>query len=152
MAFYTMTNNGNVVEVLYKDLGKYHDVYSGSYKDAVKYFGVKPDEVKSYGRLIDVVIYRQTSLNCKPLLSNELFDKLVYIQSQHKYWCADPEKRIDNALEAIDKAKKWSLIFDDDIIANLKRKSEDESISRRKQLDYLYRINAYEKWKKDYRR
>ena len=79
MAFYTMTNNGNVVEVLYKDLGKHHDVYSGSYKDAVKYFGVKPDDIKSYGRLIDVVIYRQTSLNCKPLLSNELFDKLVLV-------------------------------------------------------------------------
>lgn len=130
-----MTIKGNVVKC--KNPSKCRlEHYQGTYERAIKFFGA--EDPVSWGKLINIIVYHQTSQMCVPKLSNELFDILVDAQSEHKYW-APVKEREKRALKTIEQAKQAGFIIDD-LILNTLRKSEKMSSKSR--------IWTYEKWMK----
>ena len=133
MALYSLTKNGNVIKCPY-NCTKNHEHYQGTFDGALEFFGVK--EVKNYGRLIDIIMYHQTSNRTAPKLSNELFYILVRAQGEHKYW-APKHEREKNAFEALELAERAGFIYDDKLVPILKE-------SKRKAAND--RVWAWEKW------
>lgn len=149
MPTYVLTEKGNVIELTNKNYFFHTDSekYQGTYENALKYFGVDKSEVKSYGKLINIIIYHQTNIHTTQKLSNELYDILYRAQSEHKYW-AEEKHRHENCIYALEQAKGMNIIYDDVILDKLRLKANDENLSYRKRALYLSRISAYEKWKK----
>lgn len=135
MPIYSLTNKGNVVQCKWNCQSN-HEHYQGTFEGALKYFGIY--DVKSWGNLINIVVYHQTSDKTVPKLSNELFDILVRAQSNHKYW-AVPLERESNALKIIEEAEKAGLIYDENLIKILESSDRKASQSR---------VWAYRKWMK----
>jgi hypothetical protein len=136
-----LTGNGNVVRCGKNDTAD--DIYSGTYELAVKYFGINQDDIKPYGRLINIVIFQQTSGRTVRKLSNELFDILVNAQSEHKWW-APPQQREQRAIDTIDEAQKMGLIFDDQIVHRLE-KSDRKNDQNRLYMFHLWQKDFYSK-------
>ena len=126
MAVYSLTNKGNVVKCKW-NCSANHEHYQGTFDGALKYFGVS--EVKSWGNLMNIVIYHQTSDRTFPKLSNELFDILVHAQSDHKYWAAALERE-ENALKVLDEAEKAGLIYDSKLLPMLESSERKASRDR----------------------
>lgn len=136
MGYWIQTKKGNVIQTKPGASNKNTDLFVGSYEDALNHFGIDQNEIKNYGELINIVIYRQTSEFTTPLLSNELYDILISAQSEHKYW-APKEKRHDNAIKTLEEAKRLYLLHDDEII---------ETLSKSPKFKVKQRIYFYEKW------
>lgn len=138
MPKWSLTNKGNVIQCKWNCKAN-HEHYIGTYERAVKYFGVDSNEIKSYGKLINLVIYHQTSDRTIRKLSNELYDILISAQSEHKYW-APVEKRCENAIETLDTARKMGLIMDDLLIERFSKSDKNSD----KQRLYMFKrwINA----------
>jgi hypothetical protein len=133
MALYALTEKGKVVECPY-NCSKNHEHYQGTFENALKYFGV--DEVKGWGKLMNIIVYHQTSGMTVPKLTNELLDILVKAQKERKYW-SNPEEREQMALDAIANAERIGLISDERLLDMLRNSERDAAKSR---------IWAYEKW------
>ena len=147
MALYTITNKGNIIKCKWNcELN--HEHYNGTYENALKYFCVSEedkDNIKSYGNLMYVILYHQTSDKTIPKLSNELFDILIRLQKEHKYWALEKDRE-KNAYELLDKAKEKGLLFDDKIIESLKSVAENEDLQISRRNKAKSRIYYYEKW------
>lgn len=129
MPKYSLTNKGNVVQCKWNCKGN-HEHYIGSYEMAIKYFGIEENNIKSYGNLINVVIYQQTSQFTIPMFTNELYDKLINCMSEHKYWV--PEKERDKkAKEILKEANKIGLIKDKSIYNTIKQKPDNLKAQKR---------------------
>lgn len=136
MPKYSLTNKGNVVQCKWNCKAN-HEHYVGSYENAIKYFGIDENEIKSYGKLINIIIYHQTSRQTIPKLSNELYDILINAMSKHKYWVPQ-EKRHEVAMETLLQAKKAGLIIDDKICKTIEEKAKDNFIAQRR--IYLFKL------------
>lgn len=139
MPLYSLTKKENVVECKWNCKIK-HEHYLGSYENALKYFGVDSKEVKSYGKLINIIIFHQTNERTARKFSNELFDIMVRAQSEHKYF-AVPEEREENAFQALEIADKMGLIMDDLLLEKLENSEKDQS---------RYRCYKFKEWKKKF--
>lgn len=136
MARFTINNKGKVKQCKWNCSIK-HEHYEGSYESAVKYFGEDPEEIESYGKLINIIIYYQTSDYVRVRrLSNELFDDLVYKQSLKSHF-APAEDRESNAIEALNIAYDMNIIYDERLLLWL-RKSE--------KYKEKYRAYSYDAW------
>lgn len=127
--------NGHVTNVKPNDTDA-KEIYTGSYENALKYFGVDGNSLEGYGKLIHLVIYHQTDDRTFKKLSSELFDILIRAQSEMKYW-APPNKRKENALNTLDQAEALGLIFDEDLKSVLR--SSDRKASKN-------RLYMHQKW------
>lgn len=136
MPKYSLTNKGNVVQCKW-NCECNHEHYVGSYERAVKYFGVETKEIKSYGNLLNIVIYHQTSQFTVPKLSNELYDILINAMAEHKYWepVAD---RHDRALEVLDLAKRKGYITDELICKTITEKASDNIKAQKRK--YMFEL------------
>ena len=139
MPLYTLTDKGNVIECKW-NCSRKHEHYLGKYEDALKYFGMNPNEVKSYGKLINIIIYHQTNERTARKFSNELFDIMVKAQSEHKYF-APSSLREENALEALDQANEMGLIYDEILLEKLEKSDRRQS---------RYRCYLFKEWQKKY--
>ena len=135
MSLYGVTEKGNVVQCPY-NCNKRHQHYQGTYERALKFFGLSEEEPQPWGKLINVIMYHQTSDRTFPKLSNELFDILMLAQAEHKYW-APEAKREALAMEAIEEARRAGWIFDEELLERLKKSDRKASQDR---------VYEYERW------
>lgn len=136
MPKWSLTNKGNVIQCKW-DCKANHEHYVGTYERAVIYFGVEQDEIKSYGNLINIVIYHQTSQHTVPKLSNELYDILINAMCEHKYWTI-PKERHKKAMETLKLAKEKGYIMDDLICETIEKKAKDNVNQQRRK--YMYEL------------
>lgn len=142
MPKYTVTDKGDIRECKWNCSTK-HEHYVGSYESALKYFGIDQEDVESKGKLINVIIYYQTSDQVSVRrLSNELFDMLVYKQSDKRFFAPVNEREI-NAIEALNKAYDLDIIYDERLLKWM-RKSEKYKENAR--------AYAYDAWRKEVER
>lgn len=135
MPKYSLTSKGNVIQCRWNCQAN-HEHFVGSYEQAVKYFGIEEQNIKSYGELLNIIIYHQTSGLTIPKLSNELYDILINAMGEHKYWVAKYNRK-NKALEILDEAEKKGYIFDQKILDTLFKSDKRSSKER---------IYAYNKW------
>ena len=133
MAVWGCTKRGDVIKVPPSYKG---ETYVGTYEQALKWFGVTAG--KSWGDLMNVVVYHQTDPRTFPKLSSELFDILVRAQSEHKYW-TEPSMRESVAIATIEKAEKVGLVQDERLLEVLKKSDRKASVDR---------VRAHEHWLK----
>lgn len=129
MSKYSLTNKGNVIQCKWNCESK-HDHYFGNYEGAIKYFGLDTSEIKTYGKLINIIIFHQTSDCTVRKFSNELYDILMHAMSQHKYFI-EQANRHDEAMEILDQAKKMNLILDDELSQKINDNSKYNSQRRK---------------------
>lgn len=134
MAKYSLTNKGNVVQCKW-NCACNHEHYIGTYERAVKYFGIEQDEIKSYGNLLNIIIYHQTSQYTVPKLSNELYDIMISAMSEHKYW-TKPSERHKRAMETLKIANKKNYIMDKIICKTIEEKGNINAKKRK----YMYEV------------
>ena len=135
MSAWWLDPNGNVRKV--GQNAHADDVYVGRYDQALKYFGVQPDdERRGWGDLKMVIMYHQTSQRAAPKLSSELVDMLVHLQSEKKYLAPEGE-RMKLALQAVKWACKAGLVNDESLIKSLQKSERKVSHDR---------IWAHERW------
>lgn len=120
MPKYSLTKNGNVIQCKW-NCNCNHKHFVGTYENALKFFDVNTEDIQSYGNLINVVIYHQTSQYTIPKLTFELYDILINVMSEHKYW-VEPSMRHNEAMETLQKAKKLGIIDDNKIYKSIKNK------------------------------
>ncbi len=137
MPIFSLTSKGNVVQCGSNCQCK-HEHFVGSYEGALKYFGVS--DPQSWGKLMNVILYHQTSDRTFPKLSNELYDILVKAQAEHKYY-APQEQRSQNALDTIEEAEKHGLIYDERLLKILERSDRQASRDR---------VYWFKKWEKSF--
>lgn len=135
---FSITNKGNVVQCKW-NCNCNHEHYIGTYENALKYFGVDTNNIKSYGNLKNIIIYHQTSQYTIPKLSNELYDILINAMSEHKYW-VEPINRENKAFELLSWANENNYLNDKIIYKTLKNNSESN-------LKVQKRLYMYELWK-----
>lgn len=135
MPKYSLTSKGNVIQCRWNCQAN-HEHFVGNYEQAIKYFGIEEQNIKSYGELLNIIIYHQTSQYTIPKLSNELYYILIDAMSEHKYWVAKYNRK-SKALEILDEAEKKGYIFDQKILETLSRSDKRSSKER---------IYAYNKW------
>ena len=140
MAKYSLTSKGNVVQCKW-NCKENHEHFVGTYERAVKYFGVEQEDIQSYGNLMNIIIYQQTSQYTVPKLSNELYDILMNAMSEHKYWVV-PSKRHSEALRILSLANKKGYIMDELICKTIETKAADNK-------NQQSRKYMYEKWIKE---
>ena len=138
MPKYSLTRKGNVVQCKWNCTAN-HEHFVGSYERAIKYFGIEENEIKSYGNLMNIIIYHQTSQQTIPKLSNELFDILINSMSEHKYFVQN-SKRENEALKLLNEAKKLGYIFDEKIVQSIKKANEIEYNVKREKRLYMYNL------------
>lgn len=136
MPKWSLTKNGNVVQCKW-DCKCNHEHFIGTYERAVNYFGIDESNIKSYGKLFNIVIYHQDSQFTIPKLSNELFEILMDAMAEHKYW-VPKDKREEKAFEILDLAKKSGYIIDDAICKSIDEKAKDNPKQQRRK--YMYEI------------
>lgn len=136
MPKYSVTNKGNVIQCKWNCQCN-HEHYIGTYENAVKYFGIDTNEIQSYGNLMNIIIYQQTSQFTIPKLSNELYEKLIDAMSEHKYWVPQ-DQRHNKAMEILNQAEKAGFIKDDIICKTIKEKVNVKSQRR---------VYLFELWK-----
>lgn len=143
MPKWSLTNKGNVIQCKW-DCKANHEHFVGSYERAVKYFGVEQNEIKSYGNLMNIIIYQQTSQHTVPKLSNELYDILINAMSEHKYWVSANERH-SKAIEILKEAREKGYIMDELICKTIDKKAKDNVNQQRRK--YMFEIwidqNAY---------
>ena len=135
MPKYSLTKNNNVIECKW-NCNINHKHFVGTYENAIKYFDIDQSEIKSYGDLMNIIIYHQTSQYTTPKLSNELYDILIRSMAEHKYW-VEPKLRHEKALELLEKSNKINLIIDKKICKRL------EDIGTFKTKNRLYAYNLW---------
>lgn len=128
MPKFSLTNKDNVIQCKW-DCKANHEHYIGRYEDAVKYFGVDQNEIKSYSDIYYLIQYHQTSDRTNVKLSSELYDIIYRAQSDHYYW-AHPEDRHQNALDALDRAEKAGIIYDERLLASFEKSERHNTKSR----------------------
>lgn len=136
MPIYSLTNKGNVVKCK-ANCQCNHEHYIGTYERAVKYFGIKEDEIQSWGNLINIVVYHQTSQYTIPKLSNELYDILIDAMSEHKYW-VEADRRHEKAMEILKLANQKGYIIDDRICKTISEKAQDNFKQQRRK--YMFEL------------
>lgn len=134
MPKWSLTNKGNVIQCKWNCKAN-HEHYIGTYERAVKYFGVLQNEIKSYGNLLNIIIYHQTSQYTVPKLSNELYDILINAMSEHKYWI-EPNARHAEAIKTLDLANSKGYIFDALICKTIDERGNDNAKKRK----YMYEL------------
>ena len=139
MPKYSLTDNGNVIQCKW-NCNLNHEHFIGSYELAVKYFGIDENQIKSYGNLMNIIIYHQSGLYTYPKLSNELFNILINAMSEHKYWI-EPKYRNEKALEILSQAKKCNYIMDEKICKTIKQNKDNLKAQKR--------LFFYKKWIKE---
>lgn len=134
MAIYSLTEKGNVIKCKW-DCKSNHEHYLGTYEQAVRYFGVEQSEIKSWGNLLNIVVYHQTSQWTVPKLSNELYDILMSAMCEHKYW-TPPNERHGKAMKTLDKAAAKGFIMDEKICRTIDKSDNLKAKSRK----YMYEV------------
>lgn len=140
MPKWSLTEKGNVIQCKW-NCEKEHEHYIGTYERAVKYFGIEQEYIKSYGHLMNIIIYHQTSQYTVPKLSNELYDILINAMAEHKYWVPF-NQRHEKAIAILKEAKEKGYLIDNLICKTIEKTAADNLNQQRRK--YLF-----EKWTKE---